>query len=89
MQAAWAVLHFSISVQLELVGHTLAEANVTSNDDSFSSLEGRIGIIDPDIVELSNLQRQTLHSEATLGTPKVFSAAQYLTKCVINLLVFV
>ncbi|PAV16606.1 molybdenum cofactor synthesis 3 [Pyrrhoderma noxium] len=41
---------------------------------------GRIGIVDPDIVEISNLQRQVLHSEATLGIPKVESAAQALRR---------
>jgi ThiF family len=36
---------------------------------------GRIGIIDHDVVELSNLQRQTLHTESRLGMPKAESAA--------------
>ncbi|KAI3604569.1 molybdenum cofactor synthesis 3 [Moniliophthora roreri] len=36
---------------------------------------GRIGIIDHDVVELSNLQRQILHSEDTLGLPKAESAS--------------
>ncbi|KAH9028520.1 hypothetical protein EDB84DRAFT_1588903 [Lactarius hengduanensis] len=36
---------------------------------------GRIGVIDHDVVELSNLQRQTLHTESRLGTPKAESAA--------------
>ncbi|KAI0297291.1 hypothetical protein B0F90DRAFT_1740795 [Multifurca ochricompacta] len=36
---------------------------------------GRIGIIDHDVVELSNLQRQTLHTESRLGSPKAESAA--------------
>lgn len=35
---------------------------------------GRIGIIDHDIVELSNLQRQTLHTESRIGMPKAESA---------------
>ena len=43
---------------------------------------GRIGIVDPDVVETSNLQRQVLHSEATVGMPKVESAAQALKKYV-------
>ncbi|KAH9848425.1 hypothetical protein C2E23DRAFT_871233 [Lenzites betulinus] len=37
---------------------------------------GTIGIIDHDVVEISNLQRQVLHSEARVGMPKVLSAAQ-------------
>ena len=39
---------------------------------------GRIGIADGDAVDLSNLQRQILHSEADLGRPKVESAADTL-----------
>ncbi|MEK7307147.1 MAG: ThiF family adenylyltransferase, partial [Nitrospirota bacterium] len=35
---------------------------------------GRIGIIDSDHVDLSNLQRQVLHSTATLNRAKVESA---------------
>jgi len=41
-------------------------------------LPGRIGIIDHDIVEVSNLQRQILHSERTIGMHKAESAAQAL-----------
>ncbi len=39
---------------------------------------GRIGIIDHDVVELSNLQRQILHNTERLGKPKVESARQTL-----------
>lgn len=39
---------------------------------------GRIGIIDHDVVELSNLQRQTLHTESRLGSLKAESAAYAL-----------
>lgn len=35
---------------------------------------GTLGIVDPDKVELSNLQRQILHSTADIGRPKVESA---------------
>ncbi len=35
---------------------------------------GVIGVIDPDVVETSNLQRQIIHSENSLGLAKVFSA---------------
>ncbi|MCF6445549.1 HesA/MoeB/ThiF family protein [Nereida sp. MMG025] len=35
---------------------------------------GTIGIIDGDVVENSNLQRQIIHDDAAIGTPKVFSA---------------
>lgn len=37
---------------------------------------GRIGIVDGDIVDLSNLQRQVIHSTADIGRPKVRSAAE-------------
>lgn len=36
---------------------------------------GTIGVIDDDVVDRSNLQRQIIHDEAGLGTPKVASAA--------------
>ena len=39
---------------------------------------GTLQIIDDDDVELSNLQRQILHNELTVGKPKVESAAQTL-----------
>lgn len=37
---------------------------------------GTIGIVDDDVVELSNLQRQILHRTADVGAPKVDSAAR-------------
>lgn len=37
---------------------------------------GRIGIIDHDVVEISNLQRQILHTESRLGQSKASSAAE-------------
>lgn len=36
---------------------------------------GTIGIIDNDVVEISNLQRQVIHGESTVGQKKVESAA--------------
>jgi adenylyltransferase/sulfurtransferase len=39
---------------------------------------GRIGIIDPDEVSLSNLQRQILYSTQSVGTPKIFAAEKTL-----------
>jgi molybdopterin/thiamine biosynthesis adenylyltransferase/rhodanese-related sulfurtransferase len=39
---------------------------------------GRLGIIDSDVVDRSNLQRQILHNESRIGTPKVESARQTL-----------
>ena len=41
---------------------------------------GQITICDADRVELSNLNRQFLHTEKNLGTPKAKSAAQALTR---------
>jgi len=40
---------------------------------------GNIMIVDNDIVDKSNLQRQILHTEAGIGTPKVDSAEQALS----------
>ena len=39
---------------------------------------GTLGIIDSDVVDRSNLQRQILHNEGTVGMPKVESAKQTL-----------
>ena len=41
---------------------------------------GTIGIIDDDTVELSNLQRQIVHATASVGAPKVISAAETLER---------
>lgn len=41
---------------------------------------GTIGIVDPDKVELSNLQRQILHATADIGRQKVDSAKDTLTE---------
>jgi len=41
---------------------------------------GTIGVIDDDVVDASNLQRQILHGTDRLGTPKVDSAEQTLTR---------
>lgn len=41
---------------------------------------GTIGLIDPDMVELSNLQRQILHQTPDLGRPKVASAREKLLR---------
>ncbi len=42
---------------------------------------GTIGVIDDDLVENSNLARQVIHTDAAIGTPKVFSAqAQMLAQ---------
>ncbi|MBB5371887.1 HesA/MoeB/ThiF family protein [Acidocella aromatica] len=41
---------------------------------------GTIGLVDADIVELSNLQRQIMHSMASLGQAKTASAAEALAR---------
>lgn len=41
---------------------------------------GTIGIVDDDVVDLTNLQRQILHTTARVGQPKVDSAHQALTQ---------
>jgi adenylyltransferase/sulfurtransferase len=43
-----------------------------------SSGVGRLGIVDPDKVELGNLARQVVHGVASLGQPKVESARRRL-----------
>ena len=35
---------------------------------------GTIGVIDDDVVEVTNLQRQVIHADERIGMPKVFSA---------------
>lgn len=40
---------------------------------------GTIGIADNDIVDLSNLQRQIMHTTAGIGTPKADSAAEAMS----------
>ena len=39
---------------------------------------GRLGFVDSDVVELSNLHRQVLHTTADVGRPKVASARDHL-----------
>jgi len=39
---------------------------------------GRIGVVDSDVVEASNLQRQVIHATADIGYPKTTSAAEKL-----------
>jgi molybdopterin/thiamine biosynthesis adenylyltransferase/rhodanese-related sulfurtransferase len=39
---------------------------------------GCIGLVDSDVVETSNLQRQIVHGESTVGLPKVISASKRL-----------
>src|SRR5512136_206939 len=41
---------------------------------------GRIGIVDDDVVSLSNLQRQVIHATPDIGRPKVESAAGVIAR---------
>jgi len=41
---------------------------------------GTIGLIDGDVVDLSNLQRQIIHSTADVGRPKVISAKEKINR---------
>ena len=41
---------------------------------------GRLGLVDGDVVELSNLQRQVVHDTASVGRPKTSSARQRLAR---------
>lgn len=48
---------------------------------------GRLGLVDKDEVSISNLQRQILHSEKTLGQPKVKSSKNALEALNSNLII--
>jgi len=39
---------------------------------------GRLAVVDADVVEIHNLNRQVIHTEAFIGQPKVESAAAYV-----------
>jgi len=41
---------------------------------------GRLGVVDSDVVELSNLQRQIIHGTSDVGRPKAVSAAETLAE---------
>ena len=41
---------------------------------------GHLGLVDDDVVEVSNLQRQVMHSEDDEGTKKVDSARKSIEK---------
>ncbi|WP_101295496.1 SAMP-activating enzyme E1 [Halegenticoccus soli] len=41
---------------------------------------GTLGIVDDDVVERSNLQRQVIHADADVGVPKVESAAAFVER---------
>jgi adenylyltransferase/sulfurtransferase len=41
---------------------------------------GTLGVVDDDVVERSNLQRQVIHADADVGTPKVGSARAFVER---------
>ena len=41
---------------------------------------GRLGVVDDDVVDLTNLQRQVIHDTPSVGQPKVDSAAERLER---------
>ena len=41
---------------------------------------GTLGIVDGDMVDISNLQRQTIHATEMVGQPKSFSAKQFIRR---------
>src|SRR6187399_1464207 len=41
---------------------------------------GTLGVVDDDMVDLSNLQRQIIHRTADIGVPKVISAQRAMTE---------
>ncbi len=43
-------------------------------------ISGRLGLVDYDVVEVSNLHRQVIHNEKTVGVPKADSAKTFLQK---------
>lgn len=45
---------------------------------------GTIGVIDHDVVEISNLHRQVLHTEERVGMAKVLSAAEAVKKYILS-----
>ena len=56
--------------------HTSTSTSVSGLRRFAAAGVGTIGIVDDDKVDLSNLQRQVVHRTASLGKPKVESAAE-------------
>jgi len=54
----------------------------------FIQLLGRIGIIDDDVVEESNLHRQVIHDETKVGVSKAVSAQQAINKLEFNNIIY-
>lgn len=42
---------------------------------------GTLGLVDGDVVDMSNLHRQVLHHTGNVGMLKVDSAIEYLKRC--------
>ena len=64
------------------VGEYQSRREVSAGDSVYFLTLGTLGIIDHDTVEVSNLQRQILHTESRVGMPKVLSAAEAIKQYV-------
>ena len=53
--------------------------NETFSETTFAAGVGKIGIVDFDVVDFTNLQRQIVHSTADVGRPKLDSARDRLS----------
>lgn len=62
------------------VGHCQLRHTISTSITNFYT-SGKIAIVDHDIVDISNLQRQILHKEARVGTSKVHSAEIAIKEC--------
>jgi molybdopterin/thiamine biosynthesis adenylyltransferase len=59
-------------------GIVLANGSMSSSQNSEGQI--RAAMVDDDVVDLTNLQRQIMHSSDTLGSPKVLSAQASATR---------
>lgn len=67
------------NIYLLLIFHSFPNLVITTF--CFMFLLVNITLVDDDIVEITNLHRQVMHSEDKLGCPKVQSLAQKLQRC--------
>ncbi|KAJ3191918.1 hypothetical protein HK101_007291 [Irineochytrium annulatum] len=65
---------------------TAGQAALLSTGVLVVGLGGRIGALDYDVVEVSNLQRQVIHSESSVGVSKALSAKEAIHRFATRLL---
>ncbi len=65
---------FVFFVTLFWISGMMNTVNWLDGLDGLAAGVGTIGVIDDDVVENANLQRQVIHTDASIGMPKVFSA---------------